>query len=214
MVQNEGMAFARLFSQRRSELDLSVVDIAVRTGRPIEVVVAWDRGGAVPDTEEIPQVAETLRLPKPLLKEAVRRVSEYRQGIPALDLPAESAALPTEEPTFDETSPTDAVPESSSPTSLDRTRFDQARHMVTVALDTLGNMFTELRLSVGRRRRAARAPVDQPSYMEDRQQVVSYRLRMVFTVAGVIALTLILRWSLTGLGSAIADLWNALTGAL
>lgn len=214
MAQNEGMAFARLFSQRRSELDLSVVDIAVRTGRPIEVVVAWDRGGAVPDTEEIPQVAETLRLPKPLLKEAVRRVSEHRQGIPALDLPAESAALPTEEPVVDGTSPTDVAPEASSRTSMDRARFDQARHMVTVALDTLGNMFTDLRQSVGRRRRNARAPVDQPSYMEDRQQIVSYRLRMVFTVAGVIALTLILRWSLTGLGSAIADLWNALTGAL
>ena len=209
MAQNEGTAFARLFSQRRSELDLSVVDIAVRTGRPIEVVVAWERGGAVPDTAEIPQVAETLRLPKPLLKEAVRRVSEYRQGIPAIDLPVESGTFPTDEPVVDETPPADLAPEASSPIPTNK-----ARAMLTVALDTMGNMFADLRQSMGRRRRNARAPVDQPSYMEDRQQLVSYRLRMVFTVAGVIALTLVLRWSLTGLGSAIADLWSALTGAL
>ena len=209
MAQNEGMAFARLFSQRRGELDLSVVDIAVRTGRPIELVVAWDRGGAVPDTAEIPQVAETLRLPNPLLKEAVRRVSEYRQGMPALDLPTEAATFPTAEPAVEETVLTDPTSEASP-----RTTIEKARSMSTVALTTLGDGFTELRLSIGRRRRAARAPVDQPSYMEDRSQLVSYRLRMVFTAAGVIALTLILRWSLIGLGSAIADLWNALTGAL
>ena len=209
MAQNEGMAFARLFSQRRDELDLSVVDIAVRTGRPIEVVVAWDRGGAVPDTAEIPHVAETLRLPKPLLKEAVRRVSEHRQGMPALELPTEAGTLPVAETAVKETAPTDPDSEASP-----RTSINEARAMFTVALETLGNIFTDLRLSMGRRRRTARAPVQQPSYMEDRQQLVSYRLRMVFTVAGVIALVLILRWSLTGLGSAIADLWNALTGAL
>ena len=33
MAEDGGMAFARLFSQRREELDLSVVDIAVQTGR-------------------------------------------------------------------------------------------------------------------------------------------------------------------------------------
>ena len=209
MAQNEGTAFARLFSQRRSELDLSVVDIAVRTGHPIEVVVAWDRGGAVPDTAEIPLVAETLRLPKPLVKEAVRRVSEYRQGMPALDLPTEAGTFPAAESEDGESAPTDRASGTPSRTSL-----GQARAMVTVALDTLGHMFAELRQSVGRRRRAARAPVDQPSYMEDREQLVTYRLRMVFTVAGGIALTLILRWSFTGLGSAISDLWNTLSAAL
>ena len=203
------MAFARLFSQRRVELDLSVVDIAVRTGRPIEVVVAWDRGSTVPDAQEITKVAEVLRLPKPLLKEAIRRVNEYRQGTAPLGKP-EAGSPPGGEPGVEEPSASTATGSHTPP----RTRTGRGRDFLIVAWSAVGNVLSELRYSILRRRRIARAPVDQPSYVEDQQQMVAYRLRAVFTVAGVIVLALILRWSFTGLGSAIADLLDSLTGAL
>ena len=43
---------------------------------------------------------------------------------------------------------------------------------------------------------------------------MTYRLRMIFTAAGVAVVALVLRWALGGLGSALADLWSALTDAL
>lgn len=210
MAQDERTAFARLFSQRRSDLGLSVIDIAARSGSPIEVVVAWDRGRAVPDQDNLSQVAEILRLPKPLLAEAVRRVNESRRGAPVLDPPTDDERFHIEEAPAAETSPpSDAGTEPST-----GVRSNPVGRIFPFVFGVLGNMFTELRESMGRRRRIARAPVTQPSYLEDRRQIVTYRLRMVFTAAGVMVMALILRWSLTGLGSAVADLWNALTGAL
>ncbi len=210
MTGNEGLAFARLFSQRRRDLDLSVVDLATRTGRPIEVVVAWDRGDAVPDPDEISRLADILRLPKPLMLEAVRRVSAHRQDTSAFDLPTDDKPSSTEGPPTTEEATLDGV----NPGIAHHDSTGIGRKIVTAILESVSNLFTELRQSVGTRRRTARLQTNQPSYMEDPRQIVTYRLRMVFTVAGIIVLTLILRWSLTGLGSAVTDLWTALTGAL
>ncbi len=210
MSGNEGMAFARLFSQRRGELDLSIIDIAAQTGRPIEVVVAWDRGDAVPDPDDIPMVADILRLPKPLLTEALRRVGVHRQDTAHPEpIPIDtSSSSPAGQSIPQEPAPDDPLEK----TVRDRTTL--VNRIVGVAWDSLGNLFNELRQTMGRRRRAARVRTTMDSYTEDPEQVVTYRLRMVFTVTGVIVLALILRWSLTGLGAAVTDLWTALTGAL
>ncbi len=210
MNGNEGLAFARLFSQRRKDLDLSVVDLATRTGRPIEVVVAWERGDAVPDPDEISRLAEILRLPKPLMLEAVRRVGAHRQDTSAFDPPTEDGPSSIEAPPMTEETTLDGV----NPGASDHDSAGIGRKIFTVILDSVSNLFTELRQSMGRRRRTARLQTTQPSYMEDPQQIVTYRLRMVFTVAGIIVLALILRWSITGLSAAVTDLWTALTGAL
>ena len=210
MAEEGGMAFARLCLQRRAELDLSAVDIAVRTGRPIEVVVAWDQGTAVPDADELAQVAEVLDLPLPLLKEALRRVADYRLDAP----PVESSPEPS--PVVDEPAGLVREPPDSSTLTIDTT-IPFTERLLEAATSTVGavtGIFTDVRQSASRRRRMARAPTAHPSYIEDRNQMVTYRLRMVFTAAGVAVLALILRWSLGGLGSAISDLWNALTGAL
>ena len=212
MTENEngGMAFARLFSHRRGELNLSVIDIAARTGRPIEVVVAWDQGRATPDAGDLAAVAETLKLPQPLLKEALRLVVEHRQDAPPLDPDPDGSLDRGNEPV------TTVVYEDEPP--IAEGAFSdyaaRARELSSRSLRTALNMLTDIRQSISRRRQLARAPVAQPSYVEDRDQLLTYRLRMVFTTAGVAALALILRWSLGGLGSAIADLWKALTGAL
>ena len=216
MVEDGGAAFTHLFSQRRDELGLSVVDIAARTGRPIEVVVGWGQGTAVPDEGHLGEIARILKLPKPLLEEALRRVAEhrmvdYRVGALSLDRrpdgPPEQHNLP---PAVEKSG--DAEPGARSTAT---TRYPPADLPAAFSLSTV---WARLRQYVtryrARRRRLARAPTAQPSYMEDRDELITYRLRMVFTVAGLAALGLILRWSLGGLGSAITDLWRALTGAL
>ena len=93
MSTNGRMAFARLFSQRRANLDLSVVDVAVGTGRPMEVVVSWEQGSAVPSGDELARLAEVLALPKPLLEEALRRVTDYRREV-ATRAPPEPESKP------------------------------------------------------------------------------------------------------------------------
>ena len=200
MTDEGGMAFADLFSQRRDEIGLSLVDIATLTERPIEVVVAWDRGRMAPDRGEVQKVAETLRLPEALLHEALRRVAEYREGTAALESGAGAAE------------PGDPEVEAE-PTGDTATRLSGLRPVRRLRLPSPRGWFASVRKSIARKRRLARAPVSQPSYLEDRDQMVAYRLRTVFTVAGIVVLILVLRWSLGGLGSAVADLWQALTSA-
>lgn len=209
MADEGGMAFARLFSQRRSELDLSVVDVAVRTARPIELVVAWDQGRALPDGDDLDKVADILKLPKPLLIEALRLVTDHRVDLPRPD-PSESA-----EPEDDATGSTPMSREALIATPYPATAFtERLRRLPDEVIRSFVAMFSDLRRSWSRKRRLARAPTAFPSYTEDRDQLLTYRLRMVFTAAGVAVLALILRWSLGGLGSAVTDLWTSLTGAL
>ena len=227
MAEDDGMAFARLFSQRRDELDLSVVDIAVRTGRPIDIVVGWDRGTAVPDAADLAKVAETLRLPQPLLEEARRRVVEYRLGAPPLgpgvdasahrDEGAGDEATSGDQTTATKTATATYVPSAHQPSTFSSNAtptVSTVSSAMSTVFSAMSTMFTDMRGSISRRRRLARAPIAHPSYMEDRDQLITYRLRLVFTAAGVAALALILRWSLGGLGSAIADLWEAMIGTL
>ncbi|MDE0171337.1 MAG: helix-turn-helix transcriptional regulator [bacterium] len=202
MTADAGMAFAQLFSQRRRELDLSVVDVAVRTGLPIEVVVGWDQGRSVPDGDDLDKVSDFLKLPKPLLKEALRRVADHRLDASGADLsrPPE----PTED-TFE------ALIDAPYPSTSVSERL---RQLPDMAQRSFAGLFNDIRRFWSRKRRMARAPTAYPSYTEDRDQLLTYRLRVVFTAAGIAVLALVLRWSLGGLGTAIADLWNALTGAL
>lgn len=204
MASDEGLAFARLFAKRRDELDVSVVEIATRTGRPIEVVVGWEQGNVVPDGDELADVSEALKLPMPLLEEALRRVHAHRMLAP----PPEPDTMLDEDTLYDieivelgEGTPEDSAPEQESEPDPPST-------------SSWSNLISRTRRSLGRRRVMARAPVTNPSYLEDREELITYRLRMIFAAAGIAVLVLILRWALGGLGSAISDLWTALAEAL
>ena len=204
MASDEGLAFARLFAKRRDELDVSVVDIATRTGRPIEVVVGWEQGNVVPDGDDLADVSEALKLPMPLLEEALRRVHAHRMLAP----PPEPDTMLDEDTLYDieiveldEGSPEDSAPEQES-------EADPA------SASSWSNLISRTRRSLGRRRVMARAPVTNPSYLENRDELITYRLRMIFAAAGIAVLVLLLRWALGGLGSAISDLWTALAEAL
>ncbi|MDE0376021.1 MAG: helix-turn-helix transcriptional regulator [bacterium] len=201
MSPDGGLAFARLFAKRREEMDVSVVDIATRTGRPIEVVVGWEKGSAIPDSDELVDVSAALKLPMPLLEEALRRVDEHR----LLSPPPEPEAGLDEDTLYDI-----EIVELEEP--------DLATHPGSEPLELPELPGTKLisaaRQSLGRRRAMARAPVANPSYLEDSEETITYRLRMIFAAAGVAVVALVLRWALGGLGSAVADLWGALADAL
>ena len=209
MADDERRAFARLFSQRRLELDLSLVDVAVRTGRPLEVVVGWDQGRSVPDGDDFDKVADILKLPKALLMEALRRVADHRQDVPAPDQP--EPPVQENDASVETPASREALIAAPYPSTAITERL---RQLPDLAIRSFVATFGDMRRSWSRKRRVARAPTAFPSYTEDRDQLLTYRLRMVFTAAGVAVLALVLRWSLGGLGSAVADLWNALTGAL
>ena len=201
MSPDGGLAFARLFAKRREEMDVSVVDIATRTGRPIEVVVGWEKGSAVPDSDELVDLSATLKLPMPLLEEALRRVEEHRLLSPP---PVTDAGL-DEDSLYDIEiveleEPVLATHPESEP--LEPSEFPGTK------------LISAARQSLGRRRAMARAPVANPSYLEDSEETITYRLRMIFAAAGVAVVALILRWALGGLGSAVADLWGSLADAL
>ena len=201
MSPDGGLAFARLFAKRREEMDVSVVDIATRTGRPIEVVVGWEKGSAIPDSDELVDVSAALKLPMPLLEEALRRVDEHR----LLSPPPEPEAGLDEDTLYDI-----EIVELEEP--------DLATHPGSEPLELPELPGTKLisaaRQSLGRRRAMTRAPVANPSYLEDSEETITYRLRMIFAAAGVAVVALVLRWALGGLGSAVADLWGALADAL
>ncbi len=204
MASEAGLAFARLFAKRRDELDISVLDIATRTGRPIEVVVGWEKGSAVPDAEELVDVSAALRLPVPLLKEALRRVHEHRMLAP----PHEPDVGLDEDTLYDvEIVELEGPALAESPTQPGGTPLDSSGPFSS-------KLISRARQSVGHRRAKARAPVANPSYLEDSEETMTYRLRMIFAAAGVAVVALVLRWALGGLGSALADLWSALTDAL
>ena len=202
MSPDGGLAFARLFAKRREEMDVSVVDIATRTGRPIEVVVGWEQGSAVPDSDELVDLSATLKLPMPLLEEALRRVHEHRKLLP----PPEPEAGLDEDTLYD----IEIVELQEEP--------DLLTHPDGEPLDfpesPRSRLISAARQSLGRRRAMARAPVANPSYLEDSEETMTYRLRMIFAAAGVAVVALVLRWALGGLGSALADLWGALADAL
>lgn len=203
MAEDGGAAFARLFSQRREDLGLSMVDIAVQTGRPIEVVVGWERGLSAPGLDDLPQVAQALKLPIPLLEEALRRAAQHRR-------PPDASSQGTEDTGALEISFEDGSAARPDDSSTDA--FEPGGR--PGAFSFLDAVRTRVLEPLARRRRRARAPAAQPSYLEDRDELITYRLRMVLTAAGVAVLALVLRWSLGGLGSAAADLWEALTAAL
>ncbi|MCY3578990.1 MAG: hypothetical protein F4Z36_00530 [Acidimicrobiia bacterium] len=204
MSSDEGMAFARLFAKRRAELNVSTVDIADLTKRPIQVVVGWEQGSSVPRDDELAVLSEALRLPISLMEEALRRVGEHEKPVGS----AGSDSL-SDEALYDvEIVPLEESVEDPVIDSLD--------------VEPNGSAWSKLKLRAGRvfgpRDRSTpaqeRDPARSSSYMEDPEQQITYRLRMVFSAAGIAILVLVLRWALGGFWAAVTDLWSSLTGVL
>lgn len=190
----EETGFASLLAQRREELGLSREGLAGRLQWPEEAVEEWENGVSVPGAADVTAVATAVSLPASLLREAIR----VSGGLP------ETVPPPPYQPELDaprEPSPAD----SGEPPPVSRSGSARLR---------ISSVFNRASAAFAQRRRLAKAPSAVPSYLEDPDQVVTYRARMVFTTAGVLILILLFRWALGGLTSALADLWNAFRAAL
>lgn len=190
----DGAGFALLVEQRRGELGLSRGELAERLNLPEEVVEEWENGVSVPGASDVTAVATAVSLPASLLREAVRQSGGLPETVPPQPYQPELAAAPPPDP-----------PDDDQPDSPEDSR--SARLWISSLFDRAGAAFA-------RRRRLAKAPAAAPSYLEDPDQVVTYRVRMVFTTAGILVLILLFRWALGGLTSAVADLWNTFRSVL
>lgn len=189
----DGTGFALLLEQRRGELGLSREELAERLNLPEEVVEEWENGISIPGASDVTTVATAVTLPASLLREAVRQSGPLPETVPPEPYQPELTAAPPDPPADDQPPPPD--------------RSRSARRRISSLFDRAGAAFA-------RRRRLAKAPAASPSYLEDPDQVVTYRVRMVFTTAGILVLILLFRWALGGLTSAVADLWNAFRSVL
>ena len=189
----DGTGFALLMEQRRGELGLSREELAGRLNLPEEVVEEWENGVSIPGASDVTTVATAVSLPASLLREAVRQSGPLPETAPPAPYQPELTADPADPPADDQPAPA--------------ARSRSARTRISSLLDRAGAAFA-------RRRRLAKAPAASPSYLEDPDQVVTYRVRMVFTTAGILVLILLFRWALGGLTSAVADLWNAFRSVL
>lgn len=187
----DGAGFALLLEQRRGELGLSREELAERLDLPEEVVEEWENSVSVPGASDVTAVATAVSLPASLLREAVRQSGGLPETVPPQPYQPELADAAPPEP------PDDDQPEDSR----------SARLWISSLFDRAGAAFA-------RRRRLAKAPAAALSYLEDPDQVVTYRVRMVFTTAGILVLILLFRWALGGLTSAVADLWNTFRSVL
>ena len=189
----DGTGFALLMEQRRGELGLSREELAGRLNLPEEVVEEWENGVSIPGASDVTAVATAVSLPASLLREAVRQSGPLPETAPPAPYQPELTAEPAD-------TPTDGQPAPAA-------RSRSARTRISSLLDRAGAAFAQ-------RRRLAKAPAASPSYLEDPDQVVTYRVRMVFTTAGILVLILLFRWALGGLTSAVADLWNTFRSVL
>ena len=204
------LAFATMLASRMAELALSTDDVADSLDVTVPLVDEWIAGETSPEDEKIEPLARVLSLPRSLVREACRRAHIGRQSLdPIVE---DSAIEPTADAPLTEATHHQPVPSVVMPAVLVDPSFPP--DAVSRSVEMLGSPWRLLRDRLDRGRERARAPTDELSYLEDSQQRMTYHLRAVFTVGGVTAMVIILRWAFGGFGSALTDLWETLTGAL
>lgn len=199
-MADEARAFSALISGRVTELGIPRDEVAGRLDVMVSTVEGWLEGTAFPDDDDIERLAGVLRLPRSLLREARRRSIE---AVPAPE-PVMVTPATLEEPV---PLPPPTVEDNEIIAAPERV---EAVARATEALTTPWRLFQE---RIERRRQADRAPTKEASYLEDHRQLATYRARAAMTAGGVILLVLLLRWALGGLGAALGEVWQSLTGA-
>ena len=188
-------AFASLLTDRMSEIDLDVDAVANGLDVDVDAVRSWMEGVSIPDDGEIPPLARVLSLPRSLLREARRRASD------ALDV---DDLAEVEEPKLDigdddADGPRDATVEESvavpllAETVAAVAVVNEPPEVASRAFELLRSPFELIRDRIAHGRDRSRAPTRELSYIEDQRQRMTYQLRAVFTVGGVMAMVLILR---------------------
>ena len=204
------LAFATLLASRMVELALSTDDVADGVDVSGALVDEWIAGETSPEDEKVEPLARVLSLPRSLVWEACRRAHITRQS-PDPIVEDSSAVAAADAPLTDATHH-QPVPSVVMPAVVVDPRFPP--DAVSRSVEMLGSLWRLLRDRLDRGRERARAATGELSYFEDSQQRMTYQLRAVFTVGGVTAMVIVLRWAFSGFNSALTDLWAELTGAL
>ena len=205
------LAFAAFLTNRMAEQDLSVHDVAVALDVPLESLAGWIDGSSLPADVEVESLARALSLPRSLVREALRRADEAPSE---MDMAAEGDVVDEVIEQLDESTHDQVVPATVVASVVVDVPSSPIVEPVARAVDLLGSPWRLIRDRIDRGRERARAPTREVSYVEDSRQRMTYQLRAVFTVGGVLTMVIILRWAMGGFGSALSDLWSTLTGAL
>ena len=207
--------FAKLFTGRLAELDLSAGEVADQLDLPFTTVRGWEDGMSLPGDGDVEPVAQILALPRALVREALRRSADPGDEPDDPEHGEDDVLGTTEEIIAPEViTPGITIPGITNPGIRAMSATAAGPEIVSRATEMVKSPFRALKDRLDDRRWKARAPTANPSYLEDSRQRLTYRVRTVLTIGGVLALVLVLRWAFSGFGEALSQLWDSLTSAL
>lgn len=223
----ENRDFGGLIRRSRERLGLSQSRVAELIGRSQGTVRAWERGRSVPgEATVVASLAAVLDIAEDDLFDAAGLALPASPPAPTLE---ESLASIAPSPSASSAGKGAEIAEESGTPSVGTARF---------AVDPrLGSPEGEARpegrwslirsyvASLLSRKRRSDRPVTgrpvvispavvRPSYLEDPEQRMVYRLRTLFTVVGIAALAVVLLWAAGNVVDALGRAWETLTEGL
>lgn len=214
--------FGGLIRDAREKLGLSPHRVAELIGRGTGIVKAWERGRAVPtDPFVITSLAAVLAVDEARLFQAAGIDRPDRQ--PTLTIEQELATIaPTRESRPPPEDGTETASETVSRGVITRETPPIPKPQPETATSAVTEYVPRQAAPAGpeprvRQRRAPSVTADQPvarSYMDDPEERWSYRLRAVWTAAGVGALGVLMLWAGSRAFDAFGDVWDALLSGL
>lgn len=211
--------FGGLIRDAREKLGLSPHRVAELIGRGTGIVKAWERGRAVPtDPFVITSLAAVLAVDEARLFRAAGMEPPDRQ--PTRTIEQELATIAPQRPPVPE--PTDSQEaETASRTVITRQESPEpkplppAAHAPRHVTPRAAPSQPERPLTRLGEPTPARVEAATPrSYMDDPEERWSYRLRAVWTAAGIVGLAVILLWAGSRALDALGDAWDALLAGL
>jgi transcriptional regulator with XRE-family HTH domain len=222
--------FATLVEQGRAATGLSYQRIADLVGRAPSTIRSWERGRSEPnDPEVVAALAAVLDISEDTLLESVgltRSVDSIGGKIediaepealsseikPALDSEPDSALPPPVHVQMDEPDLEAAQP------SLEQAQEEEVAAAVPSSDEPIEEPIPKPRVSLRRVETHRTAippqpmllPAPQRSYLEDRRQMTTYRIRALLTLAILVGLLLLVEWGLHGAGLSLKEALSGL----
>jgi len=221
--------FATLVEQGRAATGLSYQRIADLVGRAPSTIRSWERGRSEPnDPEVVAALAAVLDISEDTLLGSVgltRSVDSIGGKIediaepealsseikPALDSEPDSALPPPvhvqmDEPDLEAAQPSleQAQEEETSPAKPSDELIDEPTPIPRVSLRRVETHRTAIPPQ------PMLLPAPQRSYLEDRRQMTTYRIRALLTLAILVGLLLLVEWGLHGAGLSLKEALSGL----
>lgn len=231
--------FAALIRQSRERLGLTSSRVAELIGRAPGTIRAWEKGTSLPsEPSVVSSLAAVLGIEEVTLFEAagleppvVGSGPTVRQALSSITPEARRERSP-ESPQSQEREPpahgTTFQPRNDrQDEEADVAQTTAARSESTTGVerqtgaDRRPRFLDRLRAATVRRQPSPGSapstlpPVPRaPSYLEDPTERWSYRLRSIYTAAGVVAMLVVLGWAASNLFGSLGEVWEILTSNL